>query len=271
MSAIVYHGQDTRVQYIPIDKIRPNPYQPRKNFEKIKLDELANSIREYGVMQPITIRYISSTSYEIVTGERRLRASKLLGLETIPAIIVDIADKDSAVIALIENLQRQNLNYLEEAEGYQNLINDYGITQEQLAKKLGKSQSTIANKLRLLRLSDNIKAVLIENDLSERHARALLKIPDENVQMSVISQIVLQNLSVKDTEELVEKEIEKLLNNTVQVSLEGQKVKRFVNDIRVFTNTIKQAVDVMNESGVNAKYFVEKNDKNYEIKINISM
>jgi len=271
MNTIIYHGQDMKIQYIPIDKIRPNPYQPRKNFEKVKLEELANSIREYGVMQPITVRYINNISYEIVSGERRLRASKIVGLETIPAIIVDIADKDSAVIALIENLQRQNLNYLEEAEGYQNLINDYNITQEQLAKKLGKSQSTIANKLRLLRLPDEVKNALIENDLSERHARALLKVPDKDVQLNIIAQISAQNLNVKDTEDLVEKEIQKMLNNNVPMLLEGQKIKRFVNDIRVFTNTIKQAVDVMNESGVDAKYFVEKNNNSYEIKINISM
>lgn len=271
MNTILYHGQDMKVQYIQIDKIRPNPYQPRKNFEKVKLDELANSIREYGVMQPITVRCINNINYEIVAGERRLRASKMLGLETIPAIVIDVADKDSAVIALIENLQRQNLNYLEEAEGYQNLINDYNITQEQLAKNLGKSQSTIANKLRLLRLPDEVKNALIENNLSERHARALLKIPNETVQLNIIVQIISQNLNVKDTEELVENEIQKILNNATPMLLEGQKVKRFVNDIRVFTNTIKQAVDVMNKSGADAKYFVEKNNNNYEIKINISM
>lgn len=267
MNAMVYHGQNMAVQYIDIDKIRPNPYQPRRNFEKIKLDELTNSIREYGVMQPITIRYINNTSYELVSGERRLRASKLAGLETIPAIVIDTSDRDSAVIALIENLQRQNLNYLEEAEGYQNLMMDYGITQEELAKKLGKSQSTIANKLRILRLSNTVKDMLVENNLSERHARALLKIPDESVQMSVINQIIIQNLNVKDTEELVENEIQKLLDN--KFPEEGQKVKIFVSDIRVITNTIKQAVDTMNRAGINAKYIMEKRDNSYEIKINI--
>lgn len=266
MRTIVYQG--THVQYISIDKIRPNPYQPRKNFGRIQLDELANSIREYGVMQPITVRCINGVNYELVTGERRLRASKIVGLETIPAIIIDITDKDSAVIALIENLQRQNLNYLEEAEGYQNLMHDYGITQEELAKNLGKSQSTIANKLRLLRLSDNIKKILIENNLSERHARALLKMPDERVQLKIINQIILQNLNVKDTESLVEEEVSKILNENFHSE---QKVKVFVNDIRVFTNTIKQAVDVMNKSGVNVNYLMEKKDNFYEIKINIPM
>lgn len=265
MNTLIYH--DTCIQHIPLSKIRPNPYQPRKNFEKVKLDELANSIKEYGVMQPITVRYINGTSYEIVAGERRLKASKLLGLETIPAIVINIADKDSAVIALIENLQRQDLNYLEEAEGYQNLMLDYNITQEELARKLGKSQSTIANKLRLLRLPNNTKRILIENNLSERHARALLKLPDENIQLDVINQIIKNGLNVKDTEDLIELEIQKILNKNL--NSEGQKIKHFVNDVRVFTNTIKQAVDVMNDSGVAAKYFMEKKDNFYEIKINI--
>lgn len=269
MDTIVYYGQDIHIQYIPINKIRPNPYQPRRNFEKVQLDELANSIREYGVMQPISIRCINGTSYELVTGERRLRASKLIGLETIPAIIIDIADRDSAVIALLENLQRQNLSYLEEGEGYQNLIQDYGITQEELARKLGKSQSTIANKLRILKLSNEIKTILSENDLSERHARALLRIPDEKIQMEIISKVILENLNVKKTEELIEQEIVKILNK--EIPKEKQKIKTFVSDIRIFTNTIKQAVDVMNKSGVDAKCLMEQKDSFYEIKINIPM
>ncbi len=269
MNSTIY--KSVNIQYIPIDKIRPNPYQPRRNFEKLQLDELANSIREYGVMQPISIRHINSTSYELVTGERRLRASKLVGLEKIPAIIIDTTDKESAVMALIENLQRQNLNYLEEGEGYQNLMSDYGITQEELAKKLGKSQSTIANKLRILRLSDEIKQILIENDLSERHARALLRIPDENIQLEVLNKVIIENLNVKKTELLVEEEIEKLLKKQVSVPEEGQKVKRFINDVRVLVNTIKQAVDFMNKSGIDANYLMEQKENSYEIKINIPM
>lgn len=269
MNTNVYHGQEMHIQYIPIDKIRPNPYQPRRVFEKEQLDELANSIKEYGVMQPITIRYINGTSYELVTGERRLRASKIAELETIPAIVVEITDKDSAVIALIENLQRQNLNFLEEGEGYQNLMVDYGITQEDLAKRLGKSQSTIANKLRILRLSPKIKKMILENDLSERHARALLKIPDEKLQLEAIEKIIKQELNVKATEQLVDEVMQKILDNNLPK--EQQKVKRFISDIRLFTNTIKQAIEVMNKSGVDAMYLMEQREHVYEIKINIPM
>jgi ParB family chromosome partitioning protein len=269
MSSNVYHGQEMHIQYIPIDKIRPNPYQPRRVFEKEQLDELADSIKEYGVMQPINIRCINGTSYELVTGERRLRAGKIAGLETIPAIVIEITDRDSAVIALIENLQRQNLNFLEEGEGYQNLITDYGITQEDLAKKLGKSQSTIANKLRILRLSPKIKKLVLENDLSERHARALLKIPDERLQFETIEKVIKQELNVKATDQLVEEVLQKILDNNLPK--EEQKVKRFIGDIRLFTNTIKQAIELMNKSGVDAMYLAEQREHVYEIKINIPM
>ncbi|UZQ83009.1 ParB/RepB/Spo0J family partition protein [Thermoanaerobacter sp. RKWS2] len=170
------------ISYLPIDSIRPSPYQPRKTFDIKNLQELSESIKVYGVLQPITVRMVGNNSYELVAGERRLKASKLAGLTEIPAIIVNAQDEDAAVLALIENLQREDLNFIEEAEGYYNLINDHHLTQEQLAKMLGKSQSTIANKLRILKLSKEIKEKLLENDLTERHARALLRLPDEELQ-----------------------------------------------------------------------------------------
>ncbi|MCX8000903.1 MAG: ParB/RepB/Spo0J family partition protein, partial [Leptospiraceae bacterium] len=139
------------ITYVGIDSIRPNPYQPRKQFNKTSLEELCESIKHYGVLQPINVRKMSSNTYELVAGERRLRAATMAGLKEIPAIIVNVDDNDSAVIALIENLQREDLTYMEEAEGYNNLILDHGFTQEELAQKIGKSQSTIANKIRLLK------------------------------------------------------------------------------------------------------------------------
>lgn len=259
--------KELRIQYVPVDSIRPNPYQPRKTFDKSALEELANSIKEYGVMQPISVRSINGISYELVAGERRLRASKLAGLEKIPTIIVDVNDKDSAVLALIENLQRQDLNFLEESEGFQNLMQDYGLTQEELAKKLGKSQSTIANKLRLLKLSSTVKKMLLENDLSERHARALLKLPDEQLQIKVLKKVIDQGLTVKRTEELVDQTIDLILKQSQDHG--EQKVKRFLKDIRLFTNTIKQAIDVMHQSGVEAQYQMEEKEDFYEIKIRI--
>ena len=157
--------------YIDIDSIRPNPYQPRKQFSKGALEELCESIQQYGVIQPVNVRKISSNKYELVAGERRLRAAVMAGLKEIPAIVININDNDSAVLALIENLQREDLNYLEEAEGYSSLINEHGLTQEDLARKIGKSQSTVANKIRLLRLPPLVKKILSDNNLTERHAR----------------------------------------------------------------------------------------------------
>ncbi len=177
------------ITYVKIENIRPNPYQPRKQFNKISLEELCESIKQYGVIQPINVRKISANMYELVAGERRLRAATMAGLKEIPAIVVDINDNDSAVMALIENLQREDLSYMEEAEGYNNLINEHGFTQEELAAKIGKSQSTIANKIRLLKLPPLVKKILADNNLTERHARALLKLHDEQLQLKVLKTV----------------------------------------------------------------------------------
>ncbi|MFQ9801839.1 MAG: ParB/RepB/Spo0J family partition protein [Clostridia bacterium] len=195
---------------VEISKIRPNPYQPRRSFDNLALGELAQSIKEHGVMQPISVRTLGD-GYELIAGERRLRASQLAGLTMIPAIVVDITDQESAVLALIENIQRQDLNYFEEAQGYLNLIEDYDLRQEQIAKMMGKSQSTIANKLRLLKLSPQIQKDLMENGLTERHARVLLKLPDEALQRKVLHQVIEENLTVKHTEELVEAVLDRIL------------------------------------------------------------
>lgn len=240
------------IAYISIDSIRPNPYQPRKNFKKTALDELCESIKQYGVIQPINVRKTTNNRYELVSGERRLRAAALAGLKEIPAIIVNVDDNDSAIIALIENLQREDLNYLEEAEGYSNLIIEHKLTQEELAHRIGKSQSTIANKIRLLKLSPIIKKILVDNNLTERHARALLKLHDEQLQLKVLRYVCQKGLNVKKTEEIVEKVIERYSRN-ISLKETQKKISRTVKDIRIFVNTIRQAVSIMKKSGVNAK------------------
>jgi len=240
------------ITYIKIENIRPNPYQPRKKFNKASLEELCDSIKQYGVIQPINVRKIANGRYELVAGERRLRAATMAGLEEIPAIIINVDDNDSAVMALIENLQREDLNYLEEAEGYNNLIVEHGFTQEELARKMGKSQSTIANKIRLLKLSPLIKKILVDNNLTERHARALLKLHDEQLQLKILKYVCEKGLNVKKTEELVERTIEKYTNETIKKPAE-KKCTRSIKDIRIFVNTIRQAIEIMRKSGVNAK------------------
>lgn len=244
--------QDSKkITMIPIELIRPNPYQPRRKFEQGSLDELCQSIKQYGVIQPINVRKISATHYELVSGERRLRACIQAGLKEIPAIVVDVGEDDSAILAMIENLQRENLSYMEEAEGYRNLIREHGLTQEELAQKIGKSQSTIANKIRLLRLSPAVKKILAENNLSERHARALLKLDNEQLQIKVLQKVCEKGLNVRKTEELVQKALEKYCSQPK--SEEKGRVTKNIKDIRIFVNTIRQAIDTMKKSGVNAR------------------
>ncbi|MGL4791019.1 MAG: ParB/RepB/Spo0J family partition protein [Anaerotignaceae bacterium] len=256
-----------KVLEIPVERIKPNPGQPRRHFNKETLDELTCSVKEFGILQPITVRLINGHSYELVCGERRLRAAKEAGLVTIPALLITTNDNKSALIAITENIQRQNLNFIEEALSYQSLVEDYGLTQEEIAKKLGKSQSSIANKLRLLKLSDNIKNLVLENNLTERHARAFLKIPDEEIRASVVRKVIEQDLTVKKTEEFIEETIEKM-RETIVVANE-QKIRRNLGDIRLITNTIKKSVEIIKSSGIVADYKMEESSAGYQITINI--
>lgn len=226
--------------------------------------ELAESIKEYGVLQPISVRKNGTDFYELIAGERRLRASQLAGLNDIPAIIVDISDAQSALMALIENLQREDLNFFEEAEGYYSLIKDHGLTQEELASKLGKKQSTIANKLRILKLPDEAKKMVKENGLTERHARALLKLPDEKCQIKVLNEVVKRNLNVKATEDLIERELFKINAENKQ---KNKKVKyKWTINPRVITNTLKQ---IMDKNGINAEYSHREKEDYLEIIVKI--
>ncbi|HZK70133.1 MAG TPA: nucleoid occlusion protein [Clostridia bacterium] len=244
---------EVNIVYLRMDSIKPNPYQPRKQFGNTSLDELSASIKQYGVMQPITVREIAYDKYEVIAGERRLRASRMAGLSQIPTIIVEADDNKAAILALLENLQREDLSYMEEAEGYCNLIKEHGFTQEELAQKIGKSQSTIANKIRLLKLSPIIKKILSDNELSERHARALLKLSSEQLQLKVIKIVLERSFNVKRTEELVEAAIRKISLSEQRASNENPRVTRVIKDMRIFINTIRQSVELMKISGINAK------------------
>ncbi|MFR1331798.1 MAG: ParB/RepB/Spo0J family partition protein [Christensenellaceae bacterium] len=198
------------VSSIPISKIKTNPYQPRKFFSENAIKELARSIREVGLLQPITLRSTAS-GYELVAGERRLRACKMLGMKEISAIVVpNMRECEAALLAMIENLQREDLHFLEEAEGYQSLMRQHGLTQEELGRRLSKSQSCIANKVRLLRLPRSIKEKIISYQLTERHARALMRLPDESLQNKIADRAGREGLSVMATENLVEQELARI-------------------------------------------------------------
>ena len=261
--------KDKAVYQLPIDKIRPNPYQPRKYFNRASLEELSASILSYGVLQPITVRKMSGGYYELVAGERRLRASELAGLTTIPAILLQVSDSDSAALAFIENIQRQNLSFLEEAEGYRSMMEDYGLTQEELAVKLSKSQSSIANKLRVLKLEEPVKRMLLEYHFTERHARALLKLPDEESRLMMLQRMVREEMNVKRTEEAIQETLEEMRRLSVQRA--EQREKRYVrsSDFRLFTNTIKQSVEVIRRSGMDVLYEDRQEEDCCEIVIRI--
>ncbi|MDZ5254873.1 nucleoid occlusion protein [Clostridium sp. LIBA-8841] len=226
--------------HINVEDIVPNIYQPRKYFDEEALAELANSIINHGIIQPLTVRKIGDI-YELVAGERRLRAAKLAQLDTVPCTVVDITEKESAEIALLENLQREDLNFIEEAEAYYNLILDHNFTQEQLANRMGKKQSTIANKLRLLKLSNKVREICLQNNLTERHARALLTLPEEKLQLKVIKAVVKKGLNVKGTEELINKELLKLAGE--ELNSKGKKKILGVFPTKIYVNSIKQVFD----------------------------
>lgn len=198
-------SQDEIIE-LPLDELRPNPYQPRKIFDEEKLQELASSIEEHGVFQPIIVKKSSIKGYEIIAGERRVRASKMAGLTKIPAIIRNFSDNEMMEIALLENLQRENLNAIEEANAYKNLLTTMGVTQEELATKLGKSRSHITNMIGLLNLPEEVKDLIIEEKISMSHARVLSKLENKEEIISLANRIINENLNVRDIEELSKNE-----------------------------------------------------------------
>lgn len=240
---------DNKVLMVSTIQIRPNKTQPRRNFDEDEMKSLSRSIVENGILQPLVVRRINSTEFELVAGERRLRAAIMAGLSKVPCVVHKCSDKESALLALIENLQRADLNMFEEGRGIARLIRKYGLTQEQAAIKLGKKQSTIANKLRLLRLSFEEQEWILTANLSERHARALLRISDEDLRREALSRIITENLSVGASEALVTDMLMKKKPGDPPKK-GGRKV--VVKDVRIFVNTINKAVDTMRLSGINA-------------------
>ena len=252
-----------RIHYLPVDLIRKNSHQPRKSFDDHALYELSESIKQYGVIQPITVRAADGYHYELIAGERRLRAARLAGLVRIPAIISNMDDKDSAVIAVIENLQREDLNFVEEAESFIKLIREFGFTQEALAKRIGKSQSSVANKMRILKLPRRVLRTLVENNLTERHGRALLSLPSEELQDTALERIISEKLTVKKTEELVAK----LLNPGKKKSKKNVKVR--LKDVKIFVNTLKQSLGFMERAGFLTEIEMEDKEEGYEFWIKV--
>ncbi len=258
-----------KIIYIPLEKIRRNPYQPRQIFDEEELVELAQSIKTYGVVQPIIVRRIEN-DYQIIAGERRVRACCLLGLREVPAIIQNVDDEKAAAMSLIENLQRRELNYFEEAKAYSVLINVFGMTQEELARKIGKSQSAIANKMRLLKLPEQVRNLISPEIISERHARALLRLDTPAMQKRVLEQIYQEELTVKETEELVEKISQNAVPQEMKSKQSGQSISMIIRDARIFINTIKETVKRAKQTGIDILLTENDCGSEYEIIIRIA-
>ena len=228
-----------RVVFLPVRSIRPNPAQPRKIFEETTLDELADSIRQHGILQPLSVRR-QGNSYELISGERRLRAAELAGITDVPCILMNMDDRTSGFAALVENLQRQDLDFIEEAMGIRRLLQDHAMPQEQVARLLGKSQSAVANKLRILRHSDQVLSALRESGLTERHARALLKLRTEEEILAAILRIAKEGMSVARAEKYIE---------SLLAEKESKPIK---TNVSTFLNTLTQNLQKIQLSGIAA-------------------
>ena len=245
---------------IDINKIEENENQPRKVFDDEKIEELATSIKENGLIQPIIVRKYNR-NYQIIAGERRFRACKLAGLKTIPCVIKDIDDKQVDTYAIIENIQRENLSPIEEASAYKTLIDTYNMNQTELANKVGKKQSTIANKLRLLKLSDDVKYALKAKQITERHARAMLSL-DEQKQQEVLKEVLKKSLNVKQTETLI--------NKPVKAKEKPKKVTTKISkNFKIAMNTINQAIDLIQKSGIDVTSETQEADEEYVITLKV--
>ncbi|MCJ7842842.1 nucleoid occlusion protein [Lederbergia sp. NSJ-179] len=250
------------VRNIPVKNIVPNRFQPRTIFNEEKIEELARTIRTHGIIQPIVVREIEDDQFEIIAGERRYRAVQSLGWLEVPAIIKNLSDTETASVALIENLQREELTPIEEAMAYGKLLDIHNLTQEALAQRLGKGQSTVANKLRLLKLPPEIQEGLMQKKITERHARALIPLKDVEKQVQVMNMVIEKNLNVKQTEE----QVVKMLTKKEQPK---KRRKAISKDMRIAVNTIRQSLSMVTDSGINLDSEEEDFEEYYQITIKI--
>ncbi len=258
----------SHVEEIPLDAILKSGFQPRSRFPRADLQELAKSIAEVGVIEPIIVRPAEQKdTYELVVGERRWRACRLAGLQTVPAVVRELDDCEVAIFAMTENLQREDLHFLDEAEGYRRILDEFDMTQSELARDLGISQPAISNKVRLLSLEEEILKVIRSSELSERHARALLQLPDAASQQEVLQAVMEQDMTVKQMQDLVDNTLDKEMGE--QAEEPSQKVQGVIRDMRIFLNGLRQTVQTMRDSGLQAQMTTSEEDDRYRIVIEI--
>lgn len=261
--------ESSRVYFLPVSAIVPNPHQPRKYFSPEGLAELSASIAEHGVLQPLSVRKLGGGKYELISGERRLRASRLAGLETVPCILVSADDLESSLLALIENLQRRDLDFVEEASALQKLISTYHLSQEEAAKRVGKSQSAVANKLRLLKLSPELLEQIRSEGLTERHSRALLRVPEDQ-RSEVLTHIVEEKLNVAQTDAYIDELLAPAAQEVAQPPPKTRKRPAvYIKDIRFFLNTLQRGLETMQRSGLDAQCGKSENEDTLTLTITI--
>jgi ParB family chromosome partitioning protein len=256
-------GDKEEIKKIPIDDIVPNRFQPRTVFDEEKIEELSRTIHTHGIIQPIVVREFETGKYEIIAGERRWRAMKKLGWDIVPAIVKNMNDTETASVALIENLQREELSPIEEAIAYGKLLELHNLTQEALAQRLGKGQSTVANKLRLLKLPQQVQDALLNKAITERHARSLIPLKDSEKQIKLLEEIIEKNLNVKQTEDRVAKLLEQPNEKP------KPKRKAFSKDMRIAVNTIRQSLTMVTDSGIKLDSEEEEFEDYYQFTIKI--
>lgn len=257
------------IVYLRTDELTPNPVQPRKRFDDESLEELSGSIKSYGILNPLTVR-LRCGKYELVAGERRLRAAKLAGLEEVPCILIDVNMEDASLIALVENLQRRDLDFIEEALGISQLIRMFGMSQEEAARRIGKSQSAVANKLRLLKLPSDVLESLRQNGLTERHGRALLRLPNPVAQRAALEYIVDNGLTVAATDAYIDALLSVPEETEQKDEEKPEKRRTFVlKDVRVFLNTLSRSIDLMKQGGIDAGIQREETDDSLILTISI--
>ena len=257
------------IVYLRTDELTPNPVQPRKRFDDESLEELSGSIKSYGILNPLTVR-LRCGKYELVAGERRLRAAKLAGLEEVPCILIDVNMEDASLIALVENLQRRDLDFIEEALGISQLIRMFGMSQEEAARRIGKSQSAVANKLRLLKLPSDVLESLRQNGLTERHGRALLRLPNPVAQRAALEYIVDNGLTVAATDAYIDALLSAPEEAEQKDEEKPEKRRTFVlKDVRVFLNTLSRSIDLMKQGGIDAGIQREETDDSLILTISI--
>lgn len=261
----IVNNQEDVVQ-LDVAQVVPNEYQPRTLFDDEKIKELAQTLQTHGMIQPIVVRKKDEETYEVIAGERRLRAAKSLGWERISAIIRNLSDTETASIALIENIQREELSVIEEAKAYEQLLAMHELTQEALAQRLGKSQSTVANRIRLLSLPERVQEALMERVITERHARALMKLKEEALILVYFDQVIENELNVRETEELVNAHFE---TEEEEKPKKRRKAKFISKDIRIATNTIKQSLQMIKDTGIDVESEEEELDDYYQITIRV--